>query len=205
MQLMPATAALTARRHAIPYRGKAELFTPTTNLQLGMAHVSDLLGDFGGSYILSIAADNAGGGRSNQWIGRFCDPRSSAVDAHDWIERIPFSETRNYVQRVLENAQVYRAVLAGRAVPIGTLNDVRRGTFSEIAGTSAQFTSTPTPEATAAVAAGIAAAAGAAAGSPAKTVIATAPVYDDDEATPAKTSKPSTKPGKKKKKRRRNS
>lgn len=205
MQLMPATAALTARRHAIPYRGKAELFTPSTNLQLGMAHVSDLLGDFGGSYILSIAAYNAGGGRSNQWIGRFGDPRSTGVDAIDWIERIPFSETRNYVQRVLENAQVYRAVLAGRAVPIGTLSDVRRGGFTEIAGANAQFTSTPTPQATAAVAAGVAAVAGTVAGTPAKTVIASSPVYDDDEAKPAKTSKPAAKPGKKKKKRRRSS
>jgi soluble lytic murein transglycosylase len=196
MQLMPATASLTARRHNIAYRGKSDLFTPSTNLQLGMAHVSDLLSDFGGSYILSIAAYNAGGGRSNQWVARFGDPRSTAVDAIDWLERIPFSETRNYVQRVLENTQVYRAVLAGRGVPVATLGDLRRGTFTEVATASAQFTSTassPAPATSPAVPAS----------PPQKTIIASTPVYDDDDVQPAKTEKkPASKPTRKKKRRR---
>lgn len=196
MQLMPATASLTARKHDIAYRGKADLFTPSTNLQLGMAHVSDLLSDFGGSYILSIAAYNAGGGRSNQWMARFGDPRSTAVDAIDWLERIPFSETRNYVQRVLENTQVYRAVLAGRGVPVATLGDLKRGTFTEVAAATAQFTSTaPSPA--------LAAAALPAVTPPQKTIIASTPVYDDDDAQPARTAKkPASKPTRKKKRRR---
>jgi len=199
MQLMPATASLTARKHGIAYRGKADLFTPSTNLQLGMAHVSDLLSDFGGSYILSIAAYNAGGGRSNQWMARFGDPRSTAVDAIDWLERIPFSETRNYVQRVLENTQVYRAVLAGRGVPVATLGDLKRGTFTEVAAATAQFSSTaPSPAL---------AAAALPAAKPStpqeKTIIASTPVYDDDDAQPARTAKkPASKPNRKKKRRR---
>ena len=204
MQLMPATASLTARRHGIPYSGKADLFTPSTNLQLGMAHVSDLLGDFAGSYILSIAAYNAGGGRSNQWIGTYGDPRNTSADALDWIERIPFSETRNYVQRVLENTQVYRAVLAGRAVPVGVLNDLRRGAFTEMAANGAQFSSTATSSSPPAAA--VAAAAGAAATVAAPSVVSSSPVYDDDEAAPApKKKKAAAKPTKKKKKKKRRS
>lgn len=206
MQLMPATASLTARRHSIPYGGKADLFTPSTNLQLGMAHVSDLLVDFAGSYILSIAAYNAGGGRSNQWIGTYGDPRNASADALDWIERIPFSETRNYVQRVLENTQVYRAVLAGRPVPVSVLNDLRRGGFTEVASNGAQFSSTATssspPAAAAAATAAAAAAAAASPQTPAKSIVASSPVYDDDEvvAKPTK-KKAATKPTKKKKKK----
>jgi soluble lytic murein transglycosylase len=205
MQLMPATASLTARRHGIPYGGKGDLFTPSTNLQLGMAHVSDLLSDFAGSYILSIAAYNAGGGRSNQWIGTYGDPRNTSADALDWIERIPFSETRNYVQRVLENTQVYRAVLAGRAAPISVMNDLRRGGFTEVAANAAQFSSTATsssPPAAAAAAAAVAAATAAAPQPQAKSVVSSSPVYDDDEvvAKPTK-KKTATKPTKKKKKK----
>jgi soluble lytic murein transglycosylase len=169
-----------------------------------MAHVSDLLGDFAGSYILSIAAYNAGGGRSNQWIGTYGDPRNTSADALDWIERIPFSETRNYVQRVLENTQVYRAVLAGRAVPVGVLNDLRRGAFTEMAANGAQFSSTATSSSPPAAA--VAAAAGAAATVAAPSVVSSSPVYDDDEAAPApKKKKAAAKPTKKKKKKKRRS
>jgi len=203
MQLMPATASLTARRHGIPYGGKGDLFTPSTNLQLGMAHVSDLLSDFAGSYILSIAAYNAGGGRSNQWIGTYGDPRNTNADALDWIERIPFSETRNYVQRVLENTQVYRAVLAGRPVPVGVINDLRRGGFTEVAANGAQFSSTATSSSPPAAAAAAVAAAAAATPQPqAKSVVSSSPVYDDDEVVAKPTKKKSAaKPTKKKKKK----
>jgi soluble lytic murein transglycosylase len=174
-----------------------------------MAHVSDLLSDFAGSYILSIAAYNAGGGRSNQWIGTYGDPRNTSADALDWIERIPFSETRNYVQRVLENTQVYRAVLAGRAAPISVMNDLRRGGFTEVAANAAQFSSTATsssPPAAAAAAAAVAAAAAAAPQPQTKSVVSSSPVYDDDEVvakpTKKKTATKPTKTKKKKKKRR---
>jgi soluble lytic murein transglycosylase len=195
MQMMPATASLTAKRHAIPFSGKADLFTPSVNLQLGMAHVSDLLSDFAGSFILSIASYNAGGGRINQWISTYGDPRSSNADAVDWIERIPFSETRNYVQRVMENTQVYRNVLAGREVPLAILTDIKRGAHTEVASAAAQFSSSPDTQA-----------------SPPPTpapmpsptpqfanVISSSPVYDDDEDTQVKPKKSTTKKSGKKK------
>src|SRR5690606_20548456 len=80
MQMMPATAKLTARQHGLSFGNKSELFTPSVNLQLGMAHVSDLLSSFAGSYVLSIASYNAGAGRANQWISRYGDPRDANAD-----------------------------------------------------------------------------------------------------------------------------
>jgi soluble lytic murein transglycosylase len=195
MQLMPATASLTAKRHSIPFSGKGDLFTPSVNLQLGMAHVSDLLSDFAGSFILSIASYNAGGARINQWISTYGDPRSTNADAVDWIERIPFSETRNYVQRVMENTQVYRNVLAGREVPLAILTDIKRGAHTEVASVDAQFSSSPsTPSAPPATPAPMAA--------PSQqfaNVISSSPVYDDDEDTVVKPKKTTAKKGSKKK------
>jgi len=203
MQMMPATASLTARRHGIPFGGKGDLFTPTTNLQLGMAHVSDLLTDFAGSFVLSIASYNAGGGRINQWISTYGDPRNANADVLDWIERIPFSETRNYVQRVLENTQVYRNILAGREVPVGILADLKRGAHTEVAANDAQFSSSATSASTPASApvAGVTAAS-----QFSSVVVSSTPVYDDDEpvASPAK-KKVTKKTTKKKKKKKRKS
>jgi soluble lytic murein transglycosylase len=76
---------------------------------MGAAEISALLKDYRGSYVLTFAGYNAGRGRVEQWIAQHGDPRDPRVDAVDWVERIPFSETRNYVQRVMENLQVYRA------------------------------------------------------------------------------------------------
>jgi soluble lytic murein transglycosylase len=198
MQMMPATASITARRHGIPFGGKGDLFTPTTNLQLGMAHVSDLLTDFAGSFVLSIASYNAGGGRINQWISTYGDPRNANADVLDWIERIPFSETRNYVQRVLENTQVYRNILAGREVPVGILADLKRGAHTEVAANDAQFSSS----ATSASAPASAPVAGVAAASQfSSVVVSSSPVYDDDEPTAAPAKKKVTKKTTKKKKK----
>ncbi len=194
MQMMPATASLTARRHAIPFSGKGDLFTPTLNLQLGMAHISDLLQDFAGSYVLSIASYNAGGGRINQWISTYGDPRSTSADIVDWIERIPFSETRNYVQRVMENTQVYRNILAGRDVPLGIAADLKRGAHTAVASNEAQFSSSP----------GAVPASPMTAASPTPqfaSVVSSSPVYDDDE--PVAKSKKSTKKKVSSKKKRR--
>jgi soluble lytic murein transglycosylase len=78
------------------------------NTQMGAGEVAALLKDYRGCYALAFAAYNAGRGRVAQWMGAHGDPRDPKVDQVDWIERIPFAETRNYVQRVLENLQVYR-------------------------------------------------------------------------------------------------
>ena len=82
-------------------------------MQIGAAELGDPLENYRGSYILTFAAYNAGRGRVREWIERYGDPRDPKVDPIDWVERIPFSETRNYVQRMMENMQVYRVRFGG--------------------------------------------------------------------------------------------
>jgi len=127
MQVLNSTGALTARRIGVPYGGPNALYDPATNLTLGSAYLHSLVNQFDGSYILAIAAYNAGPSRSNEWIGFWGDPRTRGVDPVEWVELIPFEETRNYVQRVLENVQVYRHRLAGRPQPVRLTEDLRRG------------------------------------------------------------------------------
>jgi soluble lytic murein transglycosylase len=78
---------------------------------MGSAELGDLIKDYRGSLILAFVGYNAGRGRVRDWIARFGDPRDPKIDPIDWVEKIPFAETRNYVQRILENLQVYRAKL----------------------------------------------------------------------------------------------
>jgi soluble lytic murein transglycosylase len=209
MQLMPATAKLTARQHGLHYSGSADLYSPTANMRLGMAHLSDLLQSFSGSYVLAIASYNAGAGRINQWISQYGDPRAASDDMVDWIERIPFNETRNYVQRVLENTQIYRNVLAGRDVQIALATDLKRGAYTAFAAATPQFTSSP---GVSAVPAAVSAEAPQAPPAPttgdaqaqfASTVVMMAPVADDppDEPKPAKAKGKKKKHAKGKKRR----
>jgi soluble lytic murein transglycosylase len=109
MQLMPATARGIAGTLALPYLPSDLTSSPEYNISLGRAYIGSMLNKFEGSYILALAAYNAGPSRVNQWLSINGDPRIGAEAAVDWIELIPFSETRNYVQRCLENLQVYRA------------------------------------------------------------------------------------------------
>ena len=112
MQLLPRTARAVARDLGVSqYRDDRLLNDPAFNLQLGRAFLARQIDDFGGSYVLALAAYNAGPGRARAWIRDFGDPRDPAVDPLDWIESVPFEETRNYIQRVLENLQVYRQLL----------------------------------------------------------------------------------------------
>jgi soluble lytic murein transglycosylase len=108
MQLMPATAQQVARDLKIPYVLGALTTEPDFNLRLGASYLQAQLKTFGGSYVLAVAAYNAGPHRVTQWLKERGDPRDTAIDTIDWIERIPFAETRNYVQRVLEALHVYR-------------------------------------------------------------------------------------------------
>jgi soluble lytic murein transglycosylase len=78
-------------------------------VQLGSAEIADLVADYDGCHVLAFVGYNAGRGRVKQWVARYDDPRDPNVDVVDWVERIPFTETRNYVQRVMENLQVYRS------------------------------------------------------------------------------------------------
>lgn len=126
MQIMPQTARHLARLTRLPYRHRELATDAHYNIQLGMTELSGDLAKWDGSYILAAAAYNAGSTNVNRWITTYGDPRTSGVDPIDWIEQIPFSETRNYVQRVIENTEVYRDRLAGRSQPLQILADLYR-------------------------------------------------------------------------------
>lgn len=123
MQLMPATAQEEAKRLGMAYHPE-RLDDPNYNLALGTAFVQRQIDGFNGSYILALAAYNAGPGRAREWIALFGDPRTPDVDPIDWIESIPIYETRNYVQRIIENLQFYRARLNGGHAPLRILEDI---------------------------------------------------------------------------------
>jgi soluble lytic murein transglycosylase len=109
MQVTPGAGKDTAKRFAVSYDWNRMVSDPVYNTQMGAAEIAALLKDYRGSFVLTFAGYNAGRGRVDQWMALHGDPRDPKVDAVDWVERIPFSETRNYVQRVMENLQVYRA------------------------------------------------------------------------------------------------
>jgi soluble lytic murein transglycosylase len=124
MQIMPATARHTASVAGIPYRPNDLISDPTYNMQLGMAEFGSNLNDWSGSLVIAAAAYNAGPNNAKKWLNNNGDPRSPACDPIDWIEQIPFNETRNYVMRVLENTQIYRNRLAGRDLPLRIMADL---------------------------------------------------------------------------------
>jgi soluble lytic murein transglycosylase len=116
MQILPSTAADTARKAGVPYDYGRLVTDPGYNMQLGAAYLGQLIAAEGGSLALAAAAYNAGAGRVAQWVNAYGDPRKDA-DPVDWVERIPFDETRDYVMRVVENYGVYRARLAETPSP----------------------------------------------------------------------------------------
>jgi soluble lytic murein transglycosylase len=127
MQVMPATGRLLAKKYRVPYDQKRMLTEPAFNASLGAAMLGELVANYRGSYILTSVGYNAGPGRVRDWVAKYGDPRDPKVDAVDWVERIPFAETRNYVQRIVENMQVYRARFGGdHRLMIEA--DLRRGT-----------------------------------------------------------------------------
>ena len=113
MQVTPEAGKETAKRFGATYDEKRLASDPVYNVQMGAAELGDRMSGYRGSYILTFAGYNAGPGRVREWIAHYGDPRDPKVDPVDWVERIPFSETRNYVERVLENLQVYRVRLGG--------------------------------------------------------------------------------------------
>lgn len=126
MQLMPATAERTAKSINLPYSQARLTEDSRYNTTLGSAHLAELLRTFNGSYVLAVASYNAGEGRIRKWIKDNGDPRWEEVDHIDWIEQIPFEETRNYVQRVMEGVQIYRERLTGRPAPLRLNQDLKR-------------------------------------------------------------------------------
>ena len=128
MQIMPATARSVAKRIGVAYDPN-RLSDPDYNMRLGSAYLGHMITGFSGSYVLAAAAYNAGPGRPAAWVGFCGDPRNTEADPLDFIECIPFSETRNYVMRVMENVQVYRARLGGGSAPLTLTEDLRRGIY----------------------------------------------------------------------------
>jgi soluble lytic murein transglycosylase len=126
MQLMPATAKSVATQLGLPFSKPRLTSDAAYNMTLGRAYLDGLIEDYGGSYVLAIAGYNAGPRRVQEWISQNRDPRTASVDAIDWVESIPLSETRNYVQRVLENLQVYRNRIGGTQIALSIEQDLKR-------------------------------------------------------------------------------
>jgi soluble lytic murein transglycosylase len=142
MQVTPEAARDTAKRFGVAYDWERMVSDPVYNTQMGAAELSALLKEYNGSHIMTFAGYNAGRGRVRDWVKQFGDPRDPNVDAVDWVERIPFAETRNYVQRVMENLLVYRVRFDTGAAVISKF-DKPHGTAQE--ANSAPLSSTPTP------------------------------------------------------------
>lgn len=129
MQLMPQTAAIVARRNGMDY-SPSMLDEPDYNMRLGSSFLGQLVSQFSGSYVMAVAGYNAGPGRPTAWTSYCGDPRGGSTDPIDYIECIPFSETRNYVMRVLEGMQVYRAKMNGGSAPVTLTSDLARGSYN---------------------------------------------------------------------------
>lgn len=119
MQLMPATAKEVAKKAGLQHDVRWLTSRPAHNIELGTRYFKRVLEKYDGSYALALAAYNAGPGRVDRWIGEMGDPRTPEVDMIAWIENIPFYETRNYVQRVLEGVYVYRIKLGDLQKTVG--------------------------------------------------------------------------------------
>jgi soluble lytic murein transglycosylase len=125
MQVLPGTAKLMAEKLGKPFDA-AKLFSdPAYNVAMGAAYLSEMAEEFGPSIALIASGYNAGPGRPRRWIGEFGDPRRPDVDVVDWIETIPFAETRTYVMRVAEGVVIYRAKLKGAVGPVRITDELK--------------------------------------------------------------------------------
>jgi peptidoglycan lytic transglycosylase len=125
MQVTPEAGRDTAKRFGVTYDWDKMVSDPVYNTQMGAAELSALLREYRGCHIMTFAGYNAGRGRVRQWLKAYGDPRDPSVDAVDWVERIPLAETRNYVQRVMENLLVYRVRLDAGAPVLSGLDPHR--------------------------------------------------------------------------------
>ena len=131
MQVTPEAGRDTAKRFGVAYDWDRMVSDPAYNTQMGAAELSALLKGYSGSHIMTFAGYNAGRGRVRDWVKMYGDPRDPNVDPIDWVERIPLSETRNYVQRVIENLLVYRARFESGGVSAMSKSDERYGNSRE--------------------------------------------------------------------------
>jgi soluble lytic murein transglycosylase len=135
MQVMPATAKMVARDLGISAAHSTSRLTAEWryNAKLGANYLAGLAGDFDGNVVMMAAGYNAGPGRPTRWMARYGDPRLPGTDMIDWIEHIPFNETRNYVMRVTESLPIYRARLGGKALPIPFSQELTGSTLRSFA------------------------------------------------------------------------
>ena len=125
MQLLPGTAKQMAARLSIPFEAAKLTTDPAYNARLGSAYLAQLVEEFGPSIALVASGYNAGPGRPRRWIAEYGDPRLPDVDVVDWVESIPFTETRTYVMRVVEGVVIYRAKLRGSVGPVNVTNELK--------------------------------------------------------------------------------
>ena len=135
LQVMPITARHICRDYKIKCDIPRLMKDPAYNTMMGSAYIADRMTEFSGSYVLTLAGYNAGPGRAREWIKEFGDPRDGKIDPIDWIHRIPFEETREYVQKVLSNIQVYRARLGEAATAVRINADLRRTSAADTKAT----------------------------------------------------------------------
>lgn len=147
LQVMPVTARHICRDYKVKCEINRLASDAAYNAMIASAYVGDRLSDYAGSYIMTLAGYNAGPGRVRQWVREFGDPRSPDVDPIDWVERIPFEETREYVKKVLANIQVYRARLGQPDTALRILADLNRGRAAavDVPATAAPAGRTPPP------------------------------------------------------------
>jgi soluble lytic murein transglycosylase len=126
LQVMPVTANHVCKDYKLKCEIERLSTDPAYNAMMASAYIGDRMDEFTGSYVLTLAGYNAGPGRARQWMREFGDPRDPKVDPIDWIHRIPFEETREYVQKVLSNITVYRARLGEPATALRMMDDLRR-------------------------------------------------------------------------------
>src|SRR6202012_5815414 len=124
LPVMSAAARASGKIGGLPYRPNALLTAQGYNRQLWMIQYAGHVSSWNQSLVLAAAGYNAGDANARKWVAMLGDPRNGAVDPLDFIEQIPFSETRNYVQRVLENTEVYRNRLAGKDLPLEIMSDL---------------------------------------------------------------------------------
>ena len=125
MQVLPGTAKIMAERLGKPFEAGRLPSDPAYNVAMGAAYLAQMAEEFGPSIALIASGYNAGPGRPRRWIGEFGDPRSPDVDVVDWVETIPFAETRTYVMRVAEGVVIYRAKLKAKVGPVRITDELK--------------------------------------------------------------------------------
>lgn len=125
MQVLPGTAKLMAAKLGKPFDAGKLISDPAYNVAMGAAYLAEMAEEFGPSIALIASGYNAGPGRPRRWIGEFGDPRRADVDVVDWVETIPFAETRTYVMRVAEGVVIYRAKLKGAVGPVRITDELK--------------------------------------------------------------------------------